>query len=47
MPVILSGRLLERQMIPEITLFWLILAQLDVRGDIMSVLHSLFLYCMF
>lgn len=30
-----------------ITLFWLILAQLDFRGDIMSVLHSLFLRCIF
>lgn len=31
-PVILSARLLEKWMIAEITLFWLILAQLDFRG---------------
>lgn len=32
MPVILSARLLEKWMITEITLFWLILAQIDFRG---------------
>lgn len=48
MPVILSARLLEKWMGTEITLFWWILAQSDFGGsDIMSVLHSLFLYCVF
>lgn len=47
MPVILSAVLLEKMNDYWITLFWLILAQLDFGGDIMSVLHSLFLHCIF
>lgn len=47
MPVILSAVLLEKMNDYWITLFWLILAQLDFGSDIMSVLHSLFLRCIF